>query len=37
MISTDVFDRFVEDSPVCVMVQTLLRERLVAHDGRHAV
>jgi IS4 transposase len=28
MISTDVFDRFVEDSPVCVMVQTLLENAL---------
>ena len=28
MISTDVFDWFVEDSPVCVMVQTLLENAL---------
>ena len=28
MISTDVFQRFVEDSPVCVMVQTLMENAL---------
>ncbi len=28
MISTDVFVQFVEDSPVCVMVQTLLENAL---------
>src|SRR3954447_1960765 len=28
MIHSDVFQRFVEDSPVCVMVQTLLENTL---------
>src|SRR5688572_18496213 len=28
MIHSDVFERFVEDSPVCVMVQTLLENAL---------
>ena len=28
MISTDVFQRFVDDSPVCVMVQALMENAL---------
>ena len=28
MIHSDVFERFVEDSPVCVMVQTLMENAL---------
>ncbi len=42
MIHSDVFQRFVEDSPVCVMVQTLLENALTpstvdALFERHAV
>jgi hypothetical protein len=43
MIHTDVFQRFVEDSPVCVMVQALMENTLsptlhvLVHRGRSPV